>query len=69
MALDLFVRGDVVEDPVATANSREAQEFSKRSVDAWTAAVETTGTATGDEIAAATEMSLAQFAPDLERGD
>ena len=69
MALDMFVRGDVIEDPVAAANSPEVQEFSKRSVDAWTAAVESTGTATGDEIAAATEMSLAQFAPDLEHGD
>lgn len=69
MALDLYVRGEEAEDPVAAANSREAQVFSKRSVDAWTAAIETTGTATDDEIAAATEMSLAQFAPDLERDD
>ena len=64
MALDLFVRGVVVDDPVAAASSPEALEFSKQSVHAWTAAVEAAGTASPDEIAAATEMSLAQFAPE-----
>jgi uncharacterized protein YndB with AHSA1/START domain len=64
MALDLFLRGEVVEDPVAAASSPEAQAFLRRSVEAWTAAVEASGTATPEDIAAATEMSLAQFAPD-----
>jgi uncharacterized protein YndB with AHSA1/START domain len=64
MGLDLYLRGQVTDDPVAAANSPWAQEFSKRSVHAWTAAVESSGTATADEIAAATEMSLTQFAPD-----
>jgi uncharacterized protein YndB with AHSA1/START domain len=66
MGLDLFLRGEVADDPVAAASSPEAQAFSKESVQAWTAAVESTGTATGDELAAATEMSLAQFAPDVD---
>jgi hypothetical protein len=35
-------------------------------VHAWVAAVESSGTASTEEIAAATQMSLAQFAPDLE---
>jgi uncharacterized protein YndB with AHSA1/START domain len=65
MGLDLYLRGRVPDDPVAAASSPEAQEFSKRSVHAWTEAVESSGTATADEIAAATEMSLAQFAPDV----
>lgn len=67
MALDLYLRGEVAVDPVTAANSPEAQEFSKESVLAWTAVVETSGTATTDEIAAATEVSLAQFAPDLDQ--
>jgi hypothetical protein len=66
MGLDLFLRGEVADDPVAAASSPEAQAFSKESVQAWTAAVESTGTATADELAAATEMSLAQFAPDVD---
>jgi uncharacterized protein YndB with AHSA1/START domain len=65
MALDLFLRGEVIADPVAAANSREAQEFSRGSVQAWAATVKSSGTATAEEIAAAVEMSLAQFAPDL----
>ena len=52
------------EDPVAAANSPEAQEFSRQSVHAWTAVVEASGTASAEEIAAATEVSMAQFAPD-----
>jgi uncharacterized protein YndB with AHSA1/START domain len=64
LALDLFLRGEVSPDPVAAANSPEAREFSRQSVHAWTAVVESSGTATAAEIAAATEVSLAQFAPD-----
>jgi uncharacterized protein YndB with AHSA1/START domain len=64
MGLDLFLRGEVVGDPVAAANSPEAQEFSKRSVHAWAAVVKDSGTATAEQLAPATEVSLAQFAPD-----
>lgn len=63
MALDLYLKGVVAEDPIAAASSPEAIEFSKRSIDSWTAAVESSGTATSDEIAAATGAALAQFAP------
>ncbi|HEX6345618.1 SRPBCC domain-containing protein [Umezawaea sp.] len=65
LALALFLAGETAEDPAAAANSPEAQEFSRRSVRAWVAVVESSGTATADEIAAATEVSLAQFAPDV----
>ncbi|BCJ69186.1 SRPBCC family protein [Polymorphospora rubra] len=65
MALALFVAGQTVDDPVATANSAQGQEFSRRSVHAWADVVGASGTAGPDEIAAATEVSLAQFAPDL----
>jgi uncharacterized protein YndB with AHSA1/START domain len=66
MALDLFLHGEVSADPVAAASSPEGQRFSEQSVHAWTAVVESSGTATTDEIAAATEASLAQFAPDVD---
>lgn len=66
LALDLFFRGEVAADPVAAANSPEAIEFSKYSVEAWTAAIESSGTANSEEIATAREVSLAQFAPEAD---
>lgn len=65
MSLGMFLRGEVSDDPAAAANSPEAQEFSRQSVHAWVAATEASGTATAVEIDAATEVSLAQFAPDI----
>lgn len=69
MSLGLFLRGEVADDPVAAANSPEALEFSKQSVDVWTKVVETSGTADDGQVAAAREMSLAQFAPEDETAD
>jgi len=63
MALGLFFQGEVSDDPVAAANSPQGQEFSRQSVFAWATVVESSGTASTDEIAGATEASLAQFAP------
>jgi uncharacterized protein YndB with AHSA1/START domain len=65
VALDLYLRDELGDDPVAAANSPEGQELSRQSVDAWVAVVRASGTATAEELAAATQMSLAQFAPDL----
>jgi uncharacterized protein YndB with AHSA1/START domain len=64
LGLDLFLRGEAVGDPVAAANSLEAQRFSRGSVQAWAGVVKDAGAATAEQIAAATEVSLAQFAPD-----
>jgi uncharacterized protein YndB with AHSA1/START domain len=64
LALGLFLDGIVADDPVAAATSPEAQAFSRESVQAWTAAIEASGTAGPEEIAAAVDASLAQFAPD-----
>jgi uncharacterized protein YndB with AHSA1/START domain len=64
LGLGLFLRGEAVGDPVAAASSPEALEFSKQSVHAWVEVVKESGTATDEELAAATEVSLAQFAPD-----
>jgi hypothetical protein len=68
LGLGLFLRGEAVGDPVAAANSPEARAFSKESVHAWAAVVEDSGTATAEQLAAATEVSLAQFAPDQATG-
>jgi uncharacterized protein YndB with AHSA1/START domain len=65
LGLGLFLRGEAVGDPVAAASSPEAQEFSKQSVHAWAEVVKDSGTATAEQLAGATEVSLAQFAPDL----
>lgn len=67
LGLGLFLRGEVADDPVAAANSLEAQEFSKGSVHAWTEVVRASGAATEEELAAAVEMSMAQFAPDVKQ--
>ena len=65
MGLALYLDGQVAEDPVAAANSREAQQFCVESIDAWTAAVEATGSADAEAVAAGRQAALAQFAPDL----
>ena len=65
MALALFLDGRVADDPVAAASSPEAQEFSRDSIDAWKAAIEASGTAGPEEIAAAIAAALAQFVPDV----
>jgi uncharacterized protein YndB with AHSA1/START domain len=64
LGLSLFLSGEVVEDPIAAANSPEVQAFSRQSVRVWASTIGESGTATTDEIEAATQMSLAQFAPD-----
>ncbi len=63
VGLDLYLNGGVADDPVGAANSPEALELSRQSVHAWIAVVKASGTATDDEIAAASEMSFATFAP------
>jgi uncharacterized protein YndB with AHSA1/START domain len=63
LALDLFLRGEVSDDPVAAANSPEGLEFTRQSVYVWLAVVEEAGTASAEQIEQAKAMSLAQFAP------
>lgn len=68
VALALYLRGEVADDPVAAANSPEGLALSKRSVELWTTIVKESNTATSDEVDTAVEMSLAQFAPDQGGG-
>ena len=65
MSLALYLDGEVADDPVAAANSLEAQEYCTRSVHAWAERAAEADAATPEEIAAAIEAALAQFAPDL----
>jgi len=64
MGLDLFLRGEAIGDPVAEANSPQALEFFKQSVYTWIEVVKNSDTASDEQLAAATGVSLAQFAPD-----
>ena len=64
MGLGLFLGGEAVGDPVAAASSPQVQEFSRQSVHAWAEVVKDSGTATEAQLASATEVSLAQFAPE-----
>jgi uncharacterized protein YndB with AHSA1/START domain len=68
LGLGLFLRGEAIGDPVAAAHSPEALEFSKQSVHAWVEVIKDSGTATAEQLAAATEVSLAQFAPEAPAG-
>ena len=45
LGLALYVDGIVAEDPVAAANTLEAQQFCASSIDAWQGVVEASGTA------------------------
>lgn len=65
MGLGLYLTEGGIDDPAAMAASIEVQEFSQQSVYAWAEIIRASGTATADELAQATAISLAQFAPDL----
>lgn len=68
MALGQHLAGEMSADPVEAANSPQGQEFSARSVDAWVAVLEASGTTDAPAIAAARQIALAQFAPDHAKG-
>ncbi|OLF17514.1 SRPBCC domain-containing protein [Actinophytocola xanthii] len=63
LALGLYLDGEVAEDPAAAGNSPEGIEFARRSVHVWAEAITASGAASPEEVTAATEASLAQFAP------
>ena len=65
LGLALFLAGEVADDPVAAANSPEAQEYSRQSVDRWVDVSTRSGLASEDEIAGAKTMALAQYSPDM----
>nr|MDT0656657.1 SRPBCC family protein [Micromonospora sp. DSM 115978] len=69
LALARFLRGEVVADPVAWENTDEVQRYSARTIEAWSAAVEASGTATAEEIAGGVAAARAQFTPALPNTD
>ena len=64
LGLALWLRGEPVDDPATWEASAEVGEFNAGSIEAWVATVTASGTATDDEIAAATAAARAQFTPD-----
>ena len=61
LGLGIHLRGQSVGDPLEAANSTEVIEFNRGSIDRWTEAVGSSGTATADEIAGAREAAVAQY--------
>jgi uncharacterized protein YndB with AHSA1/START domain len=64
LGLTLWLRGELVEDPAAWEASPEVLEVNAGSIEAWIATVTASGTATDDEVAAATAAAHAQFTPE-----
>ena len=61
LGLGINLRGESVGDPLEAANSPEVIEFNRGSIGRWTETVESSGTATREEIAGAREAAVAQF--------
>jgi uncharacterized protein YndB with AHSA1/START domain len=61
LGLGIQLRGQSVGDPLEAANSPEVIEFNRGSISRWTEAVESSGTATAEEIAGAREAVVAQY--------
>ena len=61
LGLGIHLRGLSVGDPLEAANSPEVIEFNRGSISRWTEAVETSGTATAEEMAGAREAAVAQY--------
>jgi uncharacterized protein YndB with AHSA1/START domain len=64
IGLALWLRGEVVGDPVAWESSPEVSQANVASIESWTATVRDSGTATDEEVAAATAAARAQFTAD-----
>ena len=63
VGLDLYVRGEAPEDPVAAASSPEVIALNKESIGFWAEAARAGG-ASEEEVAGGVAMATAQFAPE-----
>lgn len=61
LGLGIHLRGESTGDPLDAANSPEVIEFNRGSIDRWTDAVESSDTATAEEIAGGREAAVAQY--------
>ncbi|MET0693690.1 MAG: SRPBCC family protein [Propionibacteriaceae bacterium] len=64
LQLALYIAGETDPEPLGAATSPQAEGFSRQSVEKWIEVTRASGLATEDEIGAATEAALAQFAPE-----
>jgi uncharacterized protein YndB with AHSA1/START domain len=64
LGLDLWLRGELVDDPAVWEASPEVLAVNAGSIEAWVATIAASGTATDEEVAAATAAARAQFTPD-----
>lgn len=61
LGLGIHLRGQSEGDPLEAANSPEVIEFNRGSIASWTETIESSGTATAEEIAGAREVAVAQY--------
>jgi uncharacterized protein YndB with AHSA1/START domain len=61
LALGRFLRGEHVGNPIKAANSPEVIDFNRGSLIHWTQTVETSGSATPEQIAGAREAAITQY--------
>ena len=66
LGLALWLRGELHTDPGTWEASTEVRQVNALSIEAWTAAITASGTATPDEIAGAVDAARAQVLPDGE---
>jgi uncharacterized protein YndB with AHSA1/START domain len=63
LGLGLHLRGEDPQDPLAFAGSEEVITFNRGSIAHWTQAIESSGTATAEEIAGGRKAAIAQYTP------
>ena len=63
LGLALWLQGELVEEPAAWEASPEVHALNVAAIEAWVAAVTSSGTADAEAVAEATEAARAQFAP------
>jgi uncharacterized protein YndB with AHSA1/START domain len=61
LGLAIHLRGGVIGDPQEAANTPEAIEFNKGSIERWSAAVEASGTATAEQLDEARAVAVQQY--------
>lgn len=61
LGLSIHLDGILVGSPLEAAGSPEVIEFNRGSIDRWTEAVASSGTATADEVAGGREVAVAQY--------
>lgn len=61
LGLGIHLDGVLVGDPLEAANSPEVIEFDRGSISRWVEVVESSGTATAEEITGGREATVAQY--------